>query len=308
MRKIYTIGETLFDIIFKNGQPQAGKAGGAMLNSSVSLGRIGMPVHLISEYGDDDIGRIIDDFLKGNGVSTMFTDHFIEGNTALAIATLNEKNDASYTFYKNYPARRFEMDFPVIRKDDIILCGSIYAITREIRGKFVEFINGAAANGAVVIYDPNFRKAHAAELDGLRPLIVENIQMATLVRGSDEDFQNIFGASSPDKAWEIIREYCKCMVYTASSEGVFVRTMNFSGSFPVKKIKPLSTIGAGDNFNAGMIAAIYKNGITRDQLATMGEDMWSKVISSGIDFASDVCMSYENYISEEFADRLKAGI
>jgi len=67
----------------------------------------------------------------------------------------------------------------------------------------------------------------------------------------------------------------------------------------------LSTIGAGDNFNAGMIAAIYKNGITGEHLATMGEDMWSKVISSGIDFASDVCMSYENYISEEFAENLK---
>lgn len=308
MRKIYTIGETLFDIIFKNGQPQAGKAGGAMLNSSVSLGRIGLPVHLISEYGDDDIGQIIDDFLKGNGVSTMFTDHFKEGNTALAIATLNEKNDASYTFYKNYPSRRLEIDFPVINKDDMILCGSIYAITREIRQKFVDFVKGASSNGAIVLYDPNFRKAHAAELDGIRPLIVENIQMATLVRGSDEDFQNIFGASSPDKAWEAINKYCKCMVYTASSEGVFVKTMNFSGSFPVKKIKPLSTIGAGDNFNAGMIAAIYKNGITRDQMANMGEEMWSKVISSGIDFASDVCMSYENYISDEFAARLKEGL
>ncbi len=41
MRKIYGIGETVFDIIFKNGQPQAAKAGGAMLNSTVSLGRIG---------------------------------------------------------------------------------------------------------------------------------------------------------------------------------------------------------------------------------------------------------------------------
>lgn len=302
-RNIYTIGETLFDIIFKNGQPQAGKAGGAMLNSSVSLGRIGLPVHLISEYGDDDIGRIIDDFLKGNGVSTIFTDHFKEGNTALAIATLNEKNDANYTFYKNYPSKRFEMEFPVINKDDIILCGSIYAITREIRQKFVSFVRRAAASGGIVLYDPNFRKAHASELDELRPLIVENIQMASIIRGSDEDFQNIFGASSPDSAWDVVRKYCGCMVYTASSEGVFVRTMNFSGSFPVKKIKPLSTIGAGDNFNAGMIAAIYKNGITRDQLAVMGEDLWLKVISSGVDFASDVCMSYENYISEAFARR-----
>jgi fructokinase len=304
-RNIYTIGETLFDIIFKNGQPQAGKAGGAMLNSSVSLGRIGLPVHLISEYGDDDIGSIIDDFLRGNGVSTLFTDHFREGSTALAIAVLNEKNDASYTFYKNYPSRRFEMEFPLIRKDDIILCGSIYAITREIRQKFVSFVRGAEASGAVVLYDPNFRKAHASELDELKPLIVENIQMANIIRGSDEDFQNIFGASTPDKAWDIIKKYCNCMVYTASSEGVFVRTTNFEGRFTVRKIKPVSTIGAGDNFNAGMIAAIYKNGITRDQLATMGEDMWSKVISSGVDFASDVCMSYENYISEEFAEKLK---
>jgi len=308
MRKIYTIGETLFDIIFKNGQPQAGKAGGAMLNSSVSLGRIGLPVSLISEYGDDDIGRIIDDFLKMNGVSTIFTDHFKEGNTALAIATLNEKNDASYTFYKNYPSRRLEIDFPVINKDDIILCGSIYAITREIRQKFVDFVMEASSNGAIVLYDPNFRKAHASELDEFRPMIVENIKMAGIIRGSDEDFLNIFGAATPDNAWDIIRQYSGCMVYTASSEGVYVRTKNFTGKFPVKKIEPVSTIGAGDNFNAGMIAAIYKNGITKDQLERMGEDMWSKVISSGVGFASDVCMSYENYISEEFAARVKVGI
>jgi len=305
-RNIYTIGETLFDIIFKNGQPQAGKAGGAMLNSSVSLGRIDLPVHLISEYGDDDIGQIIDSFLTSNGVSTVYTDHFKKGSTALAIAVLNEKNDASYTFYKNYPAKRFEVDFPQIRKDDIILCGSIYAITREIRQKFVSFVRGAAGNGAVVLYDPNFRKAHASELNELRPLIVENIQMASIIRGSDEDFQNIFGASSPDKAWDVVKQYCSCMVYTASSEGVFVRTTNFAGRFPVKKIKPLSTIGAGDNFNAGMIAAIYKNGFTRDQLDKMGEDGWGKVISMGVSFASDVCMSYENYVSEEFATKLKS--
>jgi fructokinase len=305
-RNIYTIGETLFDIIFKNGQPQAGKAGGAMLNSSVSLGRIGLPVHLISEYGDDDIGRIIDDFLKGNGVSTLFADHFREGNTALAIAVLNEKNDASYTFYKNYPAKRLELDFPVIQKDDIVLCGSIYAITREIRDKFVNFVKGASANGAMVLYDPNFRKAHESELDMVRPLILENILMASIIRGSDEDFKNVFGVDSPDLAWDEIKKYCSCMVYTASSEGVYVRTTNFAGKFPVRKIKPISTIGAGDNFNAGMIAAIYNNGITRDQMQTMGEDMWSKVILSGIDFASDVCMSYENYISYEFARKLKS--
>jgi fructokinase len=303
MRKIYGIGETLLDIIFKNSQPQAAKPGGAMLNSTVSLGRIGLPVYLISEYADDDVGSMIDRFLHENGVGTAYVDHYKDGKTALAIAVLNEKNDASYTFYKNYPSKRLEMTFPVIRKDDIVLCGSIYAITTEIRKKFRDFVSRSKEKDAIVIYDPNFRMAHAKELQKLKPLILENMQMACMVRGSDEDFKNIFGAQTPDEAWKIVTKYCSCLVYTASSESVHVRTAAFSGRFPVKKIKAVSTIGAGDNFNAGMITAIYRNHITRDQLDKIGEEEWSKIVASGVDFASDVCMSYDNYISAAFASR-----
>ena len=95
------------------------------------------------------------------------------------------------------------------------------------------------------------------------------------------------------------------MVYTANSEGVYVRTVSYAGKFAVKDIKPVSTIGAGDNFNAGMMAAIYLNKISVDQLDKMGEKEWSKVISMGVEFATNVCLSYENYISLEFAKKLK---
>jgi len=305
MRKIYGIGETVFDIIFKSGQPQAAKAGGAMLNSTVSLGRIGLPVSFISEYANDNVGKIIDNFLQENGVGTDFVDHFKEGKTKLALAFLNEKNDASYTFYQDYPELRLNIKFPAIIKDDIILCGSIYAITDEIRKKFMDLISMAKKNSAIVIYDPNFRPSHSSDLDKLLPLIIENMQNAKLIRGSDEDFKNIFGANTPDEAWKIVSRYCNCMVYTANAEGVFVRTISYSGRFSVKAIKPVSTIGAGDNFNAGMMAAIYKNQITSDQLDKMGEEGWSKVVSMGVDFATNVCLSYENYISEEFAKELK---
>lgn len=305
MRRIYGIGETVFDIIFKSGQPQAAKAGGAMLNSTVSLGRIGLPVSFISEYANDNVGKIIDKFLQENGVGTDFVDHFKEGKTKLALAFLNEKNDASYTFYQDYPELRLNIKFPSIIKDDIILCGSIYAITDEIRKKFMDLISMAKKNGAIVIYDPNFRPSHSSDLDKLLPLIVENMQNAKLIRGSDEDFKNIFGANTPDEAWKVVSKYSNCMVYTANAEGVFVRTISYSGRFSVKAIKPVSTIGAGDNFNAGMMAAIYRNQITSDQLDKMGEEGWSKVVSMGVDFATNVCLSYENYISEEFARELK---
>jgi fructokinase len=306
MRKIYGIGETVYDIIFKDGAPQAAKPGGSVLNSMVSLGRIGLPASFISEYGKDDVGSLIDRFLNDNGVNTSTVYMYNDANTSLALAFLDARNDAHYTFYKDFPAKRLDVEFPAINKNDIVQCGSFYAVWSEIRTEFREFITSASDSGALILYDPNFRKSHVSELEKLRPLIIENMKIAGIVRGSDEDFGNIFGAGTADEAWESVKKHCNCLVYTASAAGVFVRTNSFSGSFPVRKIKPLSTIGAGDNFNAGMIAAIYKDSITKDDLSTMGNEKWLKVISSGVEFATEVCLSYENYISKDFATKFKS--
>lgn len=307
MRKIFGIGETVLDIIFKDSQPQAAKAGGSVLNSVVSIGRMGLPVYFISEYGQDDVGQLIDNFLNSNGVNSSFVNRFQDGSTALALAFLNEKNDAHYTFYKDFPEERLKIKFPVVENDDIVQCGSFYAIWPEIREKFKRFIISAKENGSLIVYDPNFRKSHLSELDVLKPLIVENMQMAGLVRGSDEDFNNIFGSNSVDEAWDIVKDYCKCLVYTVNAEGVSVRTATYSGKFPVKKIRPVSTIGAGDNFNAGMITSIYRNNIKADQLEYLTEAEWSDIITTAVNFATHVCMSYDNYISVKFADQLKKG-
>jgi fructokinase len=305
MRKIYGIGETVLDIIFKEGQPQAAKAGGSVLNSMVSIGRMELPVSFISEYGADDVGKLIDDFLRKNGVDTSYVHRYQKGSTALALAFLDERNDAHYTFYKDYPGKRLDIAFPAVDSDDIIQCGSFYAIWPEIREKFKMFISGAHDKGALVLYDPNFRKSHLSELGQLKPLIIENMRFTSLVRGSDEDFKNIFGATTPEEAWEEVKNYCKCLVYTANDEGVFVRTTSFSGKFPVRKITPVSTIGAGDNFNAGIITSIHQKKIKREQLEMLTQAQWSDIIETAVAFATNVCLSYENYISEDFAKELK---
>lgn len=306
IRKIYGIGETVLDIIFKDGSPQAAKPGGSVLNSVVSIGRVGLPVAFISEYGKDDVGELIDKFLKDSGVNTSSVHRFYEGSTSLALAFLDEKNDAHYTFYKDFPENRLDITFPVIEKDDIVQCGSFYAIWPEIREKFKKFISGAKKKGALIQYDPNFRKSHLSELDTLKPLVIENMQMASLVRGSDEDFKNIFGAGNADEAYEKSGIYCPNLVYTANTEGVYVRTPGFSGKFPVKDILPVSTIGAGDNFNAGMITSIYQKKIQPEHLSYLTEREWSEIIVTAVDFATEVCLSYENYVSREFAAQFKS--
>lgn len=305
MRKIYGIGETVLDIIFKNGQPQAAKAGGSVLNSVVSMGRMKLPVSFISEYGNDQVGTLIDDFLKSNGVETNYVHRFSDGSTALALAFLNEKNDAKYDFYKDYPSDRLNIEFPEIHRDDIVQCGSFYAIWPEIREKFRKFLQKSYDNGALVLYDPNFRNSH--DINALRPLVIENMQKASLIRGSDEDFKNIFGASGPGEAWDAVKNYCECLVYTANVHGVYVKTSSFSGTFPVEKIKPVSTIGAGDNFNAGMLTSIFRNNIRKNDLAALGEKEWAGIIGAAVAFATHVCLSYENYISEEFAVDFRKG-
>jgi fructokinase len=299
MRKIYGIGETVLDIIFKNGQPQAAKPGGSVLNSAVSMGRMKLPVSFISEYGRDQVGDLIDDFLRKNGIDTSLVHRYTDGSTVLALAFLNEKNDAKYDFYKDYPEKRLDIKFPEIHKNDIVQCGSFYAIWPEIREKFKTFLMDSYNSGALILYDPNFRSSH--DINALRIPVIENMKMASIVRGSDEDFKNIFGVSSPDEAWNEVQKYCSCLVYTANVNGVYVRTKSFSGKFPVKKISPVSTIGAGDNFNAGMLTSIYRNNFGRDDLSSLGEKEWADVIRSGVDFATHVCLSYENYVSEEFA-------
>jgi fructokinase len=305
MRKIYTIGETVLDILFKNSQPVTSKAGGACLNSAVTLGRLNLPVYFIGEYGMDQVGNMIDDFLKENHVSTQYVYRYYDGKSTLALAFLNENNDASYDFYKIYPANRLVVEFPETEKDDIILFGSIYAVTPEVRSKLMAFIQQANRKKAIVIYDPNFRKAHLHELQRIKPLILDNFLHADIVRGSNEDFSLILGTNDADEVYSEIKMLGHNLLYTANKKGVYVRTPGIKQSFPVKTIEPVSTIGAGDNFNAGVVYSLYRYNILNSDLANLDEKEWKTIIETAVEFATHVCMSYDNYISADFAKQYR---
>jgi len=304
MRNIFGIGETVLDIIFKQGQPVAAKAGGSILNAFVSLGRLGLKVHFISEYGNEPVGELINRFLEENNVSTRYVTRYADGKSTLALAFLDEQNNASYSFYKDYPGKRLTVLPDKFRGEDILMFGSIYAITQAVREQLVTVLDRAKSAGSLIFYDPNFRAAHLHELEQLKPMIIENMAFADIVRGSDEDFMNIFDAGNSDEAYEAVSPYCSILVYTANREGVFVHTAAGKYYLPVHHIDPVSTIGAGDNFNAGIIYALVRQGMTASDLPGLKQDQWDYIAGSGIRLATHVCMSYENYISREFAKEL----
>ena len=307
MPRIFAIGETVYDIIFKNAQPIAAKAGGSMLNTSVSLGRLGLDVNFISDLGKDMIGDTIIHFLSENGVSSNFIERYDKRNTAIAIAFLDERNDASYTFYKDFPDQRLtkvKLDF---EEGDIVLFGSFFALTESIRPVLLKFLNQAREKGCILIYDPNFRKPHLHELEKLKPYIIENIAISDIVRASNEDFSLIFGLSNPTDAFKTLNKYgCVNMIYTANSQDVVMMSPYETVHGKVPFIEPLSTIGAGDNFNAGLIWTLVKHGINKRGMASLPLNIMEKIVANGISFSAEVCLSIENYISEEFASRMTA--
>ena len=302
--RIFAIGETVFDIIFKNGKPVASTPGGSMLNTAVSLGRLGLDVHFISEYGKDTVGNLIDDFLRSNGVSTGYACRYDGFPSSLALAFLDENNNAQYSFYKHYPEKRLDVPFPELTGNEIIIYGSFYGIEPEIYLQLKPFLEQAHDKNALVIYDPNFRKAHLSGMDTYRPIIMENFRHADIVKGSDEDFEHIFGARTAGESWKQLDEQCDTLIYTANRNPVELCATGVHDSYPVPSITPVSTIGAGDTFNAGLIYGLITQGVGRNELKYLNGEQRAAIVKRAINFAGHVCMSYDNYISPEFAARV----
>ena len=302
MRKVFGIGETILDIIFRNDQPQKAVPGGSVFNGLISLGRLNVPVSFISELGNDRVGDMIRDFMEDNHITTEFVDRFPDGKSPISLAFLDDDKNANYIFYKDYPAQRLEVPLPKIEKDDISVFGSYYSLNPVLRTRMVEFLQYAQERKAIIYYDPNFRKAHAHEAIRLMPTVLENLEFADIVRGSDEDFQNLYGKSDAQKVYkEHIQFYCDRFLTTHGANGVNLHTRNFTRHFDSPQIQPLSTIGAGDNFNAGIIYGLLKYDVRHADLPSLDQDTWEKIIRCGMDLASEVCQSYDNYISKEFA-------
>ena len=305
MRKVIGIGETILDVLFKDNQPKKAVPGGSVFNGIISLGRAGANVTFISEVGGDKVGNIILDFMKENGVGTDNVMVYPERKSPVSLAFLNEKNDAEYIFYKDYPNLRLDADMPEVTGDDIVMIGSFYAITPQLRDKVKELLDKARNAGAIIYYDVNFRKTHAHEAIKLMPIILENFEYADIVRGSNEDFGFMFGITDPDKVYQHkVSFYCPRFICTNGGDGLCLRTATLKKDYLVEPIETVSTIGAGDNFNAGLVFGLLKNRIRKPDLDELTENEWDKIVASGMSFSKEVCTSLDNYISKEFASSL----
>lgn len=302
MGKIVGIGETVFDILFKNNVPVGGVPGGSVYNSIISIGRMGLPVAFISEVGNDRIGEIIVEHLRDSNVDTSALCCFSDGKSPLSLAFLDECGDADYIFYKDYPNNRLAVEFPQVGAGDIVLCGSYFVLNPVLRGKVKPFLQHAREQGAIIYYDINFRKNHRHERAQLLPAIIENMELATIVRGSADDFNCLFdNTDGTDIYMSHIAPHCDNFIFTSGSGPVTLFTPTFTAQYAVKEVEVRSTVGAGDNFNAGVVYGLWSESVTHEQLAALHRDKWGVVMECGLALSARACTLYDNYIDKDWA-------
>ena len=335
MARIIGIGETVLDILFKNDQPQAAIPGGSTFNSIISLGRAGMDCYIVTETGDDHIGDLTCNYLQRNGVRDTFVSRQQGMKSHLSLAFLNQQNDAQYVFYKDHASVRMQARELHCQPDDAVLFGSFFSINPAIRPAVKTMLQEAHDAGATLYYDINFRKPHIADLPQVYDAIMENMALSSIVRASTDDLLTLFGTDycplwqqenglqlaktlciadlgSTDAAiveqavsrlyQGLIRHYCQRFICTTGSGAVYLCTPQFYQTFTVNRIPTVSTVGAGDNFNAGFLYGLVKNGLNISELT---EHDWATCIEMGKRFAQDVCQSYENSISPTLVHSLR---
>jgi len=308
MRKIIGIGETVFDIIFKNNLPQTAVPGGSTFNAMISLGRTaarkGMAeVVMVSETGSDHVGDIIASFMVENGVRVDALTRNSGTQTHISLAFLDDNNDAHYEFYKDHAHASLDVakvESIEFQRNDIVLFGSFFAVNPVIRDFTRALLTKARSAGAIIYYDINFRRNHRKDLPEIIGNIEENCRLSDFVRGSSDDFDCLYDNSDPDTVYSKIKPLCPNLIITqGSGPTVFFRSDGERFSYPVEPIETVSTIGAGDNFNAGFIYGLLDAGIGQEDCKILGTDVLSGIIHIASRFSANVCRSYFNYVDKD---------
>jgi fructokinase len=225
--------------------------------------------------------------------------------SAVSLAFLDERNDAHYMFYKQPPRTLEDFIHPTVETDDIVQFGSYYALNPYIRPQVKSFLEYARSRNAILYYDLNYRRTYKDRIRELLPSIHENFRLADLVRGSADDFEVMYGLRDAEEIYRLhIAPYCPLFLCTCGAEGVVLFTPEGSSRFPVPPVRTVSTIGAGDNFNAGFIYGLIRYGIRRIDLPGLPCAQWHQAVDCGIRFAADVCGSIHNSIDEEFGKQM----
>lgn len=244
------IGEALVDLIRRPGGVVSGRVGGSPLNVAVGLSRLDVPALLQTHIGTDEYGAMIADHLAENDVALV--DGSVAGSrTSTAVATIDDAGAATYEFDIHWSLDRVADHSPAL-----LHTGSIGAVL-EPGASVVEETIRVLRDTATVSYDPNVRSRLMGERASARARIESLVHLADVVKASSEDLEYLYPQSDTEVIARRWRDLGPALVVVTHGEvGAYAVGWAAQVRIPAPASRLVDTIGAGDSFMAGLLAAM----------------------------------------------------
>jgi fructokinase len=269
---IVVAGEALIDLIVGADGALSAIPGGGPYNTARTIARLGQPVTFLGRISTDRFGRDLRANLARDRVAA---DGVIETDdpTTLAAVELDEHGVARYRFYVEgtSAAGLSEADTArVMAASAAALHVGTLGLVLEPIGTTIERLVESSDSSRLVMLDPNCRPSATTDPVAFRARIDRLASRADVVKVSDDDLRFIAPDRSPDATIDRLLTLGACVVLrTNGSDNVEIRMRSGRGTVPVATIAVVDTIGAGDAFGGGFLAAWAAARRGRDELASM---------------------------------------
>lgn len=267
---IIAIGECLVDFVCRRADGKLymeGNPGGAPVNVLAMAAKLGLRTSVVSKVGRDDFGDFLSGHVKDAGVGTEYLLQSADYPTTLAIVQLDAGGNRSFTFYRDRTAdvmlRTEELPLEEIRRARILHFGSVSLTCEPSRSATFAAAKAAREAGVCVSYDPNLRTLLWEDLQTAQKIILAGLELADLVKVSDEELLFLTGANTVESGMEqLFQQYpMRLLAVTMGPKGCVCRTEAGSFSAYTFDTPCVDTTGAGDAFWGAALGWILQNGM-----------------------------------------------
>ncbi|MGI3186854.1 carbohydrate kinase family protein [Nioella aestuarii] len=266
---ILCCGEALIDMI-PSPTLESGRdgfvphSGGAVFNTAIALGRLGVQTGMVTGLSTDMFGQQLADALRASHVDVS---RVIQSDrpTTLAFVKLTDGH-ATYSFFDENTAGRMirPEDLPDLTDEvSALFFGGISLAVEPCADTYAALVEREGA-GRAVMMDPNIRPGFIKNADRYRDRLARMLRLTDIVKVSDEDLNWIYpGPESLQAKLDMLRGTGpKIVVLTRGGEGATAYLSDGTDvSVAAERVTAVDTVGAGDTFNAGVMASLSEQGV-----------------------------------------------
>lgn len=252
--------------------------GGAPANVAVGLARLGVPTGFLGRISTDPWGEALIQRMADEGVDVAQIVRDRQAGTRMAYILLDEEGDrhlAAFSFGPSADAHLRPKDVHPEHFDDVkaLYVGSLPQATPGSAKAVERAIVLAQEEGAIVVYDPNYRQVLWAEPGRAREAIAATAARCDVLKCDAAELRFLMGEDDLWKAARAAQETFlnALVVVTDGPRGCYYVRDADEGHVPGLPVAAVDTTGAGDAFVAGLLAGLlpYAEGDLREAIANL---------------------------------------